>query len=94
VCISDEDKTARWEAVCRRCGECCFEKTIDAQGVVHTLAIPCRFLDIHSRSCRIYHQRLQAEEDCIQLTPENLPELDWLPENCSYRAAYHTPKKS
>jgi len=94
VCITNADDTARWEAICQRCGECCFEKTIDARGIVHTLSIPCRFLDIHSRSCRIYHQRLQTEEDCIQLTPENMPELNWMPKNCAYRTIISGPKNS
>lgn len=77
-----------WESLCNRCGECCFEKSIDKKGKAYTLAIPCRFLDIHSRECRIYHQRQQAEEDCIKLTPENVPGLDWLPGNCAYRATF------
>ncbi len=75
----------QWEAICLRCGDCCFEKIIDTSGKVHTTPIPCRFLDIHSRSCQIYHQRLKAEEDCIQLTAELVPELDWLPMGCAYR---------
>ncbi len=74
-----------WEQICRRCGGCCFEKKIDANGTVHTTTIPCRFLNVHTRACRIYHQRLQAEQDCIQLTPEILPQLDWLPKDCAYR---------
>lgn len=74
-----------WEDICQRCGECCFEKKIDRLGVIHTTSVPCRFLDIHTRNCRIYHQRLQAEEDCIKLTAAILPQLDWLPENCAYR---------
>ncbi len=79
-----------WEDLCLRCGNCCFEKLIDAAGRVHTTSIPCRFLDIHSRSCRIYHQRLQAEEDCIKLTAELVPDLDWLPESCAYRRPAET----
>lgn len=75
----------QWEDLCHRCGECCFEKKLGRKGTVITTAVPCRFLDIHSRNCRIYHQRLQAEEDCIKLTPEILPDLDWLPKNCAYR---------
>lgn len=74
-----------WEAICQRCGACCFEKKIDKQGIVHTTAIPCRFLDIHNRSCRIYQHRLQVEEDCIKLTPELITDLKWLPEGCAYR---------
>ncbi|NOQ51591.1 MAG: hypothetical protein GQ578_05175 [Desulfuromonadaceae bacterium] len=81
----DELDAEQWEAICQCCGACCFEKKIDSRGVVRTLAAPCRFLDIHTRNCRIYHQRLQAEEDCIKLTPEILPTLAWLPKNCAYR---------
>ena len=74
-----------WEAICLGCGACCFEKKIDGRGIVHTTAIPCRFLDLHERSCRIYLQRLQVEKDCIKLTPENITNLSWLPTNCAYR---------
>jgi len=74
-----------WEKLCHRCGECCFEKKIDAKGTIHTTMVPCRFLDIHTRDCRIYHQRLQTEEDCIKLTKDNLTELEWLPAGCAYR---------
>ena len=74
-----------WEAICQGCGACCFEKKIDLRGIVHTTAIPCRHFDIHDRSCRIYPQRLQAEEDCIKLTPDNISNLSWLPAVCAYR---------
>ncbi|MCK5913887.1 MAG: YkgJ family cysteine cluster protein [Desulfuromusa sp.] len=60
------------------------KKKIDKQGIVHTTAIPCRFLDIHNRSCRIYPHRLQVEEDCIKLTPDLVSDLTWLPEDCAY----------
>ena len=81
----ETDADEHWEDRCKRCGDCCFEKSIDKKGNVYTLAIACRFLDIHSRECRIYQQRQQAEEDCIKLTPEIIADLDWLPENCAYR---------
>ncbi|MCW8860650.1 MAG: hypothetical protein OQK97_13230 [Deltaproteobacteria bacterium] len=74
-----------WETICNRCGGCCFEKKIDKLGTVHTTTVPCRFLDIHERTCRIYSNRLHVEEDCILLTPENISTLSWLPEDCAYR---------
>lgn len=74
-----------WERICRRCGECCFEKKLDTRGAVRTTKTPCRFLDIHTRLCRVYQHRQQAEEDCIKLTVENLAELEWMPEGCAYR---------
>lgn len=75
-----------WENRCQRCGECCFEKTIDRYGCVHTTPVPCRFLDIHERTCRVYDQRLELEDDCVQLTPENIDTLHWLPTTCAYRS--------
>lgn len=75
-----------WENLCHKCGECCFEKKIDAGGIVHTTTIACRFLDIHERTCRIYAKRFQVEDDCLQLTPENISTLDWLPQGCAYRS--------
>ena len=80
-----DDSDDGWEQICLRCGNCCFEKWIDEGGTVYPTAVPCRYLDIHSRSCRIYHQRLQAEEDCIKLTPALVPQLNWLPATCAYR---------
>ncbi len=89
MCDRPEDKPqtddAAWEDLCHQCGECCFEKTINSRGKILTTAIPCRFLDIHTRRCRIYPDRFKHEEDCIKLTPENVGELDWLPEDCAYR---------
>lgn len=75
----------RWEDLCQRCGGCCFEKIIDDRGRVITTSTPCRYLDIHDRTCRIYANRQQIEPDCIKLTPENVAQFDWLPDDCAYR---------
>ena len=88
---SESPAEVAWEEICHRCGGCCFEKKIDARGRVLTTTVPCRFLDIHSRSCRIYHQRLEVEEDCLKLTAQNLPGIDWLPEDCGYRQCRREP---
>lgn len=78
-------ESEQWEALCKRCGACCFEKKIDRQGNVLTTSVPCRFLDVHDRTCRIYSHRLEVEEDCIKLTPENVADISWLPAGCAYR---------
>lgn len=75
----------QWEALCKQCGECCFEKKIDRRGRIITTCVPCRFLDIHTRHCRVYHQRFDLEEDCIKLSPDNIATLEWLPQDCAYR---------
>lgn len=74
-----------WEALCRRCGLCCFEKKIDACGRIVTTKVPCQHLDIISRECRVYQKRLSMREGCIKLTPEVVAGADWLPELCAYR---------
>jgi uncharacterized cysteine cluster protein YcgN (CxxCxxCC family) len=35
--------------------------------------------------CSDYENRFKLGEDCVKLTPENVPELHWLPKTCAYR---------
>jgi len=74
-----------WEQICNRCGLCCFEKTISKQNRVIITPIPCRFLDLHTRECKVYHKRFTVGEDCQQLTPEIVATVNWLPEECAYK---------
>lgn len=74
-----------WEDICRRCGECCFEKWIDADGSVVTTKISCRYLDVVTRHCKVYSKRLEVGERCVNLTPELVRSVDWLPASCAYR---------
>ena len=83
--MRDEMTTRAWEALCRRCGQCCFEKTAKKSGGYRVSQKSCRFLDIHSRQCRVYHKRLATGEECLKLTPERVAEADWLPADCAYR---------
>lgn len=76
-----------WENLCHRCGGCCFEKCIDDRGRIISTPVPCRFLDIITRQCRVYHKRFAVDKDCIQLTPEVVRSLEWLPEHCAYRTS-------
>lgn len=76
--------TDNWESLCRQCGECCFEKVIDRRGRPVTTSIACRFLDIDTRRCKVYHKRFEVGEGCIKLTPEVVRQADWLPESCAY----------
>jgi len=74
-----------WEESCKRCGLCCFEKSVDLKGRPVTTKTPCRHLDIISRECRVYHKRLDVGEGCIKLTPGVVAKADWLPKDCAYR---------
>ncbi len=73
-----------WESHCRRCGECCFEKLIEEDGTIFYTSTACRFLDLSSRECRVYHKRFKMGEGCIKLTPEIVKSVRWLPPDCGY----------
>jgi uncharacterized cysteine cluster protein YcgN (CxxCxxCC family) len=74
-----------WEESCRRCGLCCFEKSVNLKGRFVTTKTPCRHLDIISRECRVYEKRLDVGEGCVKLTPDIVRKADWLPADCAYR---------
>ena len=80
-----DTEAAEWEGLCRQCGQCCFEKWVDEDGTIHPTVIACRFLDIHSRQCRVYHKRFDVGEGCIKLTPEVVESVQWLPTDCGYK---------
>jgi len=87
--------TPEWEALCRRCGECCFEKWIAEDGRILPTRVACRYLDTTDRTCKVYGSRFEVGEGCLQLTPEALPTLTWLPAGCGYLqllAASQTPE--
>ncbi len=75
-----------WESLCDGCGLCCLVKIEDEDsGEVFNTSVSCRQLDVEICRCRDYKNRLTEAPMCIQLTLENLPDLDWLPETCAYK---------
>ncbi len=71
-----------WEGLCSRCGKCCFESRWTGTAWKHT-SIPCRYLDDFDRSCKVYGNRFQAQEDCVRVTSAVVLG-GMLPEDCSY----------
>ena len=80
--LTDENA---WEALCDRCGLCCFEKIEDEKGTIFFTRTPCRYLDVISRECRIYERRFAINPACVKLTPELVGKLRWLHDECAYR---------
>ncbi|MCD6527343.1 MAG: hypothetical protein J7K75_10170 [Desulfuromonas sp.] len=74
----------QWEGLCQRCGRCCYGK-VDYNDQIYLTAVPCEFLDLHSRQCTIYEQRCSMKKECVPLSPEVIA-LGVLPEGCPYRA--------
>ena len=80
---------AEWEALCDGCGLCCLIKLEDDE--THEIAytkVACKLLDCQTGHCSDYTNRFQHVPDCVQLTPEKLEHIHWLPSTCAYRRVY------
>lgn len=87
-----QPESAAWEAICQRCGRCCYEK-IEFDGEVYYTDQPCEKLDRASGLCTVYENRHRARPGCTSLTPEIIA-LGVLPADCPYVAgvtAYRAP---
>ena len=83
--------TEEWELLCDGCGLCCLVKIEDEEsGEIFNTSVSCRQLDIETCRCGDYKNRLSDVPMCTQLTLENLPELNWLPETCAYKRLYES----
>ena len=69
------------EALCRRCGRCCYEKFI-VDGRVFTTRTPCKFLDEKTMLCKVYGERFEKNPKC--LTVEQGIEFGVFPADCPY----------
>ncbi|MFC5990951.1 YcgN family cysteine cluster protein [Limoniibacter endophyticus] len=75
-----------WEALCDGCGKCCLAKLEDEDtGEIYWTSVACRLFDESECRCSDYANRQKKVDDCVKLTPENVPSIVWLPETCAYR---------
>lgn len=78
--------SGEWEALCDGCGKCCIHKVEDEDtGRIIATNIACRLLDRDSGRCSNYRGRKALVPDCVRLTADTAPTLDWLPRTCAYR---------
>jgi uncharacterized cysteine cluster protein YcgN (CxxCxxCC family) len=77
---------SEWESICDGCGRCCLNKLEDEDtGQVFYTDVRCRLLDATACQCTDYKNRSKVVADCIQLSPDNVPDIKWLPPTCGYR---------
>ncbi len=82
----DRMTTEQWESLCDGCGRCCLHKLRDEEtDEIAFTDVSCRLLDTASCRCRRYETRRDWVPDCVSLTPQTLPDIDWLPPTCAYR---------
>jgi len=82
----EEMTNLEWESLCDGCGKCCLNKLEEEEGAAQTFYtdVGCRLLDGDTCRCRDYAHRLERVDDCVQLTPESLKTINWLPPSCAY----------
>jgi len=82
----EEMAPAEWEALCDGCGKCCMSKLIDDDtDEIYYTTVACRLFDAGTCRCGDYANRFSEVPDCVQLTPENVRTIPWLPKTCAYR---------
>ena len=83
--IENNNDDNQWDSLCNQCGRCCFEKLEDARGKIIYTQTACRYLDVITRRCKIFERRFEINPNCVKLTAELVPQLQWLPPDCGYR---------
>ena len=90
-----------WEAICDGCGKCCLHSFIDSdqeddddfsstdflregEELLYTDVI-CQYNDPATCGCARYSERQSLVPSCVQLTKENLKDIFFMPNSCSYR---------
>ncbi len=75
-----------WESLCDGCGRCCLVKLEDEDsGKIHATDVACQLFDAGTCRCTDYGNRKAKVPDCVQLTPEAVRTLNWLPPTCAYK---------
>ena len=82
----EEMSREEWESLCDGCARCCLIKLEDEKsGEIDYTDIACRLLDHGLCRCTKYAQRTTLVPDCVDLTPQSVRTLTWLPSTCAYR---------
>ncbi len=81
---------AEWESLCDGCGRCCLMKYVEeGTSQVFYTSVACSLLDNKTCRCTSYENRASLVSDCVNITPDNIGDNDWLPVSCAYRMLYH-----
>ncbi|MEM6648700.1 MAG: YcgN family cysteine cluster protein [Pseudomonadota bacterium] len=75
-----------WEVLCDGCGKCCLVLLQDEEDdAVYETDVCCHLFDPVRRRCTQYDQRHDLVPTCVNVTPDNIETLSWMPDTCAYR---------
>ena len=77
-----------WDAICKRCGLCCYERCRVAGGVRIDLERPCPYLDEKSKTCAVYDRRFESRASCSKVNLLHAIAGRWMPLTCGYVEKY------
>lgn len=72
---------AEHEALCTRCGKCCYKKVILGRTVFIT-PFPCEFLDTETNTCTVYANRYEKNPNCLPVV--DAMRHNAFPADCGY----------
>ena len=77
---------SQWESLCDGCGKCCCIRLEDEDnGSTYITDVACRLFNPETCACGDYKNRSRRVPDCVTLTPDNVEQLNWMPQTCAYR---------
>jgi len=82
----NELSPSEWEQLCDGCAKCCIQKLEDEDtGVIYATNVVCRYLDQQTCQCNNYTSRSILVPECVALNIQNLDQVYFMPDSCSYR---------
>lgn len=82
----EEMTPQEWESLCDGCGLCCQIRIEDGTtGRMSLSNVACHLLCLKTHRCSDYANRKARVADCVQITPDNVHDMHWLPHSCAYR---------
>jgi uncharacterized cysteine cluster protein YcgN (CxxCxxCC family) len=77
-----------WEALCKKCGICCFGKESKLFRTTIMLSQPCEYFDRQTKLCKVYDTRLKTCHYCAKVTIFHALFSNALPATCGYVERY------
>jgi uncharacterized protein len=78
------------ETLCNKCGRCCYFKEVGETGELRFSKVPCQFLDLKTKLCRVYPVRHKVAPWCVDPL-KNLENDPCLPTDCPLAQVYGPP---